>query len=505
MTPLLSRIAAVTVVLFAGVAYLRSVYADAATSQAVSQATATGDEVRARCIVCHAVPQPDILPRASWRDALARMMLIQEGVPEPTGAIGMIPLSPDWMRILRHYQERAPEKLPEPQPWPPVDGRLDLKRRSVATPKHGGAVAVANVRFLHMDADKRLDIVASDMRSGHVVGGLAKNDFALSTVAQLRHPAHLEQVDLDKDGVEDLLVGDLGSFLPADHQDGAVYWLRGTREGFRPVVLASGLARVADVRAADFDGDGDLDVIAGVFGWRRTGNITLLENRTTNWNAPAFVSRVVDKRTGSIHVPIADVNRDGKPDFIALLAQEHESVVAFVNTGNLEFAVQTIYAAPHPNWGSSGIELVDLDRDGDQDVLMTNGDAFDDFIVKPYHGIQWLENTGSYPYVPHWLAQLPGAHRAQAADVDGDGDLDIVVAVMIAGGEMRPQLASLVWLEQVRPGVFERRTLEAGTPYHATLDIGDYNGDGKPDLAVGWFAVDQRVSGWIDLWTSSPP
>jgi hypothetical protein len=496
------RLAALVFALSVTCTFLRTPPDSAASTQTPSSTTAaSADEVRARCIVCHAVPEPDILPKAAWRDELARMMLIQEGVPEPAGAIGMIPLPPDWRRILRFYQERAPEKLPDPQPWPSVDNRLGFVRRNLALPK-GGAAAVANVRFLDIDGDRKLDIVASDMRSGQVVAGLAKSDFALGPLAKLRHPAHIEQVDLDKDGIEDLLIADLGSFLPADHQEGAVYWLRGTRKGFRPVVLASGLGRVADVRAADFDGDGDLDVIAAVFGWRRTGGITLLENRTIKWASPVFVARVVDKRTGSIHVPIADLNKDGRPDFVALLAQEHESVVAFVNNGkNLEFTPQTIYAAPHPNWGSSGIDLVDMDRDGDQDVLMTNGDAFDDFIVKPYHGVQWLENTGSYPYVPHWLAQLPGAHRAQGADVDGDGDLDIVASVMIAGGEMRTQMASLVWLEQVQPGAFERRTLEAGTPYHATLDVGDFNGDGKPDLAVGWFWVDQSVPGWIDLWS----
>ena len=109
--------------------------------------------------------------------------------------------------------------------------------------------------------------------------------------------------------------------------------------------------------------------------------------------------RVLDRRTGAIHVPIADLNKDGKPDFVALLAQEHESVVAFINTGQgLTFERRRpIYAAPHPNWGSSGIELVDLDKDGDLDVLYTHGDTFDDFVLKPYHGIQWLENTGHAP------------------------------------------------------------------------------------------------------------
>ena len=108
-------------------------------------------------------------------------------------------------------------------------------------------------------------------------------------------------------------------------------------------------------------------------------------------------------------------------------------MVAFLRTGrSLEFTARTLYAAPHPNWGASGIDLVDLDRDGDTDVLMTHGDSFDDNLLKPYHGIQWLENTGGLRFREHRLATLPGAHRAQAADLDGDGDLDIVGVALVA-------------------------------------------------------------------------
>jgi hypothetical protein len=133
---------------------------------------------------------------------------------------------------------------------------------------------------------------------------------------------------------------------------------------------------------------------------------------------------------------------------------------------------------------------------------MTHGDTFDDFVLKPYHGIIWLENRGSFPYVVHELALLPGAQRAQATDLDGDGDHDNVASAMISGGDATATLASLVWLEQVGPGRFERRTLEAGTPFHATLDIADVDGDGDSDLAVGWFALGRPLGGWVDLWVN---
>jgi hypothetical protein len=213
------------------------------------------------------------------------------------------------------------------------------------------------------------------------------------------------------------------------------------------------------------------------------------------------VPKLIDPRTGAIHVPPIDIDKDGKPDFIVLLAQQHESVIAFINRGGkgLEFTPKVIYEAPHPNWGSSGIDLVDLDKDGDMDVLLTHGDTFDDFVLKPYHGVIWLENTGTFPFVEHRLATLPGAQRAQAADLDGDGDLDVVVSAFVSG-EASSRLASLVWLEQTTPGHFERHTLEAGTPSHATLDLGDVDGDGKPDIVTGWFALGRGLGAWADIW-----
>ena len=186
-------------------------------SSASSQPVATDDEVKARCTPCHKLPPPDILPRSAWRDEMVRMMLIEEGVPEPAGATSFLPLSPDWLRLWRYYDRRAPEKLPEPEPWPAVEPRRPSRSSGDAGRRHGGqsgAVAIANVRLFDVDGDKRLDILASEMRTGPVLLGLAKEAHALKPIARLTHPAHIEPVDLDKDGRGDFLVADLG-LVPA--------------------------------------------------------------------------------------------------------------------------------------------------------------------------------------------------------------------------------------------------------------------------------------------------
>ncbi|MCI0360849.1 MAG: FG-GAP-like repeat-containing protein, partial [Planctomycetaceae bacterium] len=284
-------------------------------------------------------------------------------------------------------------------------------------------------------------------------------------------------------------------FLPEDHDRGRVVWLRPRQEAsgqdFDQVVLLDDVGRVADAQPADFDGDGDIDIVVAVFGWHTTGNVLLLTQLEPAGGQLRFETSVIDPRSGAIHVPVADLNGDNRPDFVVVYSQEHESVEACINRDGRTFDKQVLYRAGDPSHGSTGIRLVDLDGDGDQDVLYTNGDTFDSYYVKPSHSIRWLENRGDLTWKDHLLASMPGVSRALSADLDGDGDLDVAACSFIPAQSIgrHPEVASfssLVWLEQ-QPGRFLRHEIESNRCNHAALELADVNHDGALDLVVGNF------------------
>ena len=458
--------------------------------------------IEAFCTSCHLYPPPDTLPRDRWRSEIETMYAIAgESAPERRSP------APDIEAAVRYYTERAPSILPpSPSTVAMGPGKLRTERISIKLEGAPPFAGTANVRFVTLFDDTRLDLLISEMRFGMVIAIRPYIDVSTTVLlGRVPHPCHAEVVDLDRDGARDVLVANLGTITPSDALDGSVVWLR--REGggaFSTHTIIGGRGRVADAQAADFDGDGDMDIVAAVFGWRKVGEILFLENRSPARGVPDFVPSVIDARPGAIHVPIADLNGDGRPDFVALISQHFESVVAYLNRGGGSFDPKTIFTAPHPNWGSSGIDLVDLDTDGDLDVLLANGDTLDDLILKPYHGLSWLENTGGYPWTSRRLTEYHGAHLGRAGDFDLDGDLDIVAGSFLPflkPGQPGTDLAEgMIWLEQVERGRFERRSLEPVTCVHPTLDVGDYDADGDPDIVAGNMTMAKGEQDRMEVW-----
>ncbi len=459
-------------------------------------------QIESFCGACHLTPRPEHFPRRDWREEVEQgyQLYFQSGRTDLT-----IPVMGD---VIAYYEQHAPDELSLPPARTMIDSGGLTFRQSLG-PEFSQSPAVAHLSWIPSSADNKSIVVRSDMRSGEVRADSLDREMPDSQViAKLQHPSHAIACDLDGDGERDLVVADLGSFEPADHDNGRVVWLRRDpveRGAFQSRVLAASLGRVADVQAADWDGDRDLDLVVAEFGWRQTGRVLCLENLGGEQQPASFRPHVVDSRHGAIHVPVLDMNRDGHPDFVALFGQELESVESFLNSGTGTFRSQRLFAGDRPSFGSTGIALADLDQDGDQDILYTNGDMMDDFQLRTYHAVHWLENQGQDKWTHHALAAFPGVHRALAADMDGDGDQDVVACALVPARTLalHPDLslASLIWLEQRGSGEFIPRTLELNHCHHAAMELGDFDADGDTDLVVGNFITgDELLKSAYTIW-----
>lgn len=452
--------------------------------------------IKTFCGNCHAMPMPESFPKAMWYEEVRRGFNFYY----ESGRTDLKP--PAQTDVVDYFRSRAPETLTlkEHQDASPSPVQFVRTELMLKTPE---PVAVSFIDW-RADSNGSGDFWLSDMKSGSIlhvanVGQFFSTEEGSTSAGAIHldatvsaHPAAVRHIDLDANGEMDLLVTDLGSFLPEDHRRGQLVWVSdGAGSSAKPpVVLWKGIGRIADVQPIDVDGDGGIDLAVAEFGWHKTGSVTLLKNVSSAGEPPRFDVMPLDNRPGAIHVIPFDLDNDNRLDIISIISQEHEQVVAYLNkpTG---FEKQVLYAAPDPSWGSSGIQLVDLDKDGDSDIIYTNGDSFDSKLAKPYHGVSWLENTGELKFTPHHIASLPGIHRALAADFDGDGDLDIAAAAMLPTttieGLSENQWDAVVWLEQTTDRQFVRHVLERGAPNYAAMTVGDFNNDGRPDLAVGMF------------------
>jgi hypothetical protein len=168
----------------------------------------------------------------------------------------------------------------------------------------------------------------------------------------------------------------------------------------------------------------------------------------------------------------ADLNGDGHEDLIGVAQIKDWSA----GTGNGSFGPAQVLA---PSDLSSTVfstgHAADLDADGDLD-----------FLAATLWGIEWHENVdGLGGFVPYVIAPEFYTDYVLAADLDGDGDQDVLFGSSAL--DYVNELGKVAWIENLGAGSFAlERALSPGslTLYFPDLAVGDLDGDGDIDVVT---------------------
>jgi hypothetical protein len=271
----------------------------------------------------------------------------------------------------------------------------------------------------------------------------------------LDKPNSVAAYDLDNDGDLDVLARAIF--------DDRLFWFENDGNGnfSSSITIATGLADGFLAEAADLDNDGDLDVYAG------SNQLVIYDN---DGNGNFALDNAYGSYLNAVTVGDAgDVDNDGDLDIIAGSSSD-QAVDLYLNTGTGTFAAPVTLATPQ---FVERVLLADLNRNGSLDLivatLFTSGD--DDLVWYAGNGNGTFGPEQSIPTADTWTLSL------DAADVDLDGDLDLV-----SGNE---NATNLSWHENLNSlgTSWTERTLSTGTGNNLNAIAFDYDKDGDFDFA----------------------
>ena len=305
------------------------------------------------------------------------------------------------------------------------------------------------------------------------------NPFGLADLGYLAAPA---LADIDGDGDLDALIGDWYGNTNFFENTGSA-----TAPAFAPASANPfGLADVgssATPALADIDGDGDLDALIG----EALGNTDFFEN-TGSATAPAFAP--ASANPFGLHLAytyagpaLADIDGDG--DLDALIGDNYGNTNFFENTGSAT-APAFVPASANP-LGSADVgsnatpALADIDGDGDLDALIGDGSGNTEFF----------ENTGSANAPafaptsanPFGLADVGSSATPALADIDDDGDLDVLIGEALGNTDFFENTGSAT-APAFAPASANPFGL-ADVGFNAAPALADIDGDGDLDALIG--------------------
>jgi FG-GAP-like repeat/IPT/TIG domain len=385
-------------------------------------------------------------------------------VPDiPLGLVDIIITSPDGKSA-----PQAPANFTILSSIPPD---VAIAQTDITTTADGAWSAYA----ADLDGDGDMDVLSASVFDDRIAW--YENDgtggFTIPASSTITNTADWVQVvyasDLDGDGDMDV--------LSASVNDSKIAWYENDGAGGFSLPATSSISTTVwgaqSLQTADLNGDGDLDVLSA---FPYEGKVVWFENDGAGGFSTPTTSIITNIPETSYSVHAADLDGDGDLDVLSASLNEGK-VTWYENDGIGGFTTPassdvTIIAA-----GATSVYAADLDEDGDMDVLSASQND---------NKIAWYENTdgaGSFGIQQVITSTASGASLVYAADLDGDGDMDVLTLSSVTG--------LIVWYENDGAGNFTAQPsiyFGAKSVYAADLD-----GDGDLDI-LSAFPGSDRVA-----------
>lgn len=362
------------------------------------------------------------------------------------------------------------------------------------------------------DKDGDLDLALSwDRGRGVAWAEQAGGEFKLHFLEEQAAETTIRAADLNGDTRPDILTVQNGSIVIYQKVD----------TGFVRVDIADSIPTPFAPQAVDLDKDGDLDILAATHRFHQIrwfenlGGMSFRKQELTgNFHGTWFLAEDMDGDTLLDIVQFDTFTGDlmmrrglagGGRDSSTLLVPPHSVTAGAMRDidgdGDLDLAVSTTgygYPAWLENIGDNywvvrpltrreyrayNTNLVDMDKDGDLDILTSRHDSIGDVMLYTQESRGRFEER----VIPHPRGYI---NTARPADMDGDGDLDIVTSHI--------EQVDLTWMENGGGYKFAPRSITDSEQRTVEPHPADLDGDGDMDILTANFEGDPITVHWND-------
>lgn len=357
-----------------------------------------------------------------------------------------------------------------------------------------------------IDLDGDLDFLTSQTYFSHLHLTVNNGSSGLNTGYITNYANDGKFIDFDGDGYADIAnvfnYGGVGQHgLQLRKNNGAGGFTHTTTLSNSD--LGSSLNGINSMDAGDYDNDGDEDLILAGSRWNQHA-IILKNDGFGNFTEGGKISWGNGQTNDAVEVQFADFDGDGDLD-VFLLAQSWIPAsplpIVYENTGSGFVAA---YTEPSPGTFLFGRDasVADMDNDGDLDIVAQGQAA----LGTSNSGTVIYENTGALNFTPHFTLDQTGQSigGVRAADFDYDGDMDLVTTAGIhwdaTDGQRLMILENTGGLTFVPgfEGALQTGTL--ATIVNAIPWVGDAEGDGDLEVMTG-----EYYAGFLWGFDSPPP